>query len=270
VRALVLVLDSVGIGHAPDAANYGDEGTNTLGHIFEKVPDLSLPNLSALGLPELVPIAQAQRPYRASFGKMQERSAGKDTTTGHWEIAGVIVDVPFAVFERFPDELVRAIEREAGVRFIGNYACSGTTILQELGAEHVRTGNPILYASADSVLQIAAHENVLPLRRLYEICEIARQHADRYRIGRVIARPFDGAPGSFRRTARRHDYSLKTAAHNFECDCRCKLTGHRCRKDQRCFCGGRNYRIASHFFKRRRHGQDRQSLGENESRFDLR
>jgi phosphopentomutase len=224
VRALVLVLDSVGIGYAPDAANYGDEGANTLGHIFEKLPDLSLPNLSALGLPKIVEsvrramLRQAASsagqmrpvaPHRASFGKMQERSAGKDTTTGHWEIAGVIVDVPFAVFETFPDELVRAIEREAGVKFIGNYARSGTTILQELGVEHVRTSNPILYTSADSVLQIAAHENVLPLRRLYEICEIARQHADRYRIGRVIARPFDGAAGNFRRTARRHDYSLK-------------------------------------------------------------
>jgi phosphopentomutase len=140
---------------------------------------------------------------------MQERSAGKDTTTGHWEIAGVIIEEPFATFEKFPDELVRAIEREAKVKFIGNYARSGTTILQELGAEHIRTGHPILYTSADSVLQIAAHEDVLPIRKLYEICEIARQHANRYRIGRVIARPFDGAIGNFRRTARRHDFSIK-------------------------------------------------------------
>jgi phosphopentomutase len=140
---------------------------------------------------------------------MQERSAGKDTTTGHWEIAGVIIEEAFAVFEKFPDELVRVIEREAKVKFLGNYARSGTTILEELGAEHVRTGNPILYTSADSVLQIAAHEEVLPIPRLYEICEIARQHADKYRIGRVIARPFDGAKGKFRRTARRHDFSMK-------------------------------------------------------------
>jgi len=223
MRALLIVLDSAGIGYAPDAANYGDEGANTLGHIFEKVPDLSLPNLSALGLPKIVELARramlrqasspgqtrATAPYRGSFGKMQERCTGKDTTTGHWEMAGVIVDEPFATFEKFPGELVHSIEREAGVKFIGNYARSGTTILQELGAEHLRTSNPILYTSADSVLQIAAHENVLPLRRLYEICEIARQHADRYRIGRVIARPFDGAAGNFRRTARRHDYSLK-------------------------------------------------------------
>jgi phosphopentomutase len=145
----------------------------------------------------------------ASFGKMQERSAGKDTTTGHWEIMGVIIEEPFATFEKFPDELVRKIEREAHVKFIGNYARSGTTILQELGAEHFRTGHPILYTSADSVLQIAAHEDVLPIRKLYDICEVARHHADRYRIGRVIARPFDGATGSFRRTARRHDFSMK-------------------------------------------------------------
>jgi phosphopentomutase len=140
---------------------------------------------------------------------MEERSAGKDTTTGHWELAGVILDVPFAVFAKFPYELVRAIEHEAGVKFIGNYAQSGTTILEELGAEQIRTGHPVLYTSADSVLQIAAHEDVIPIPKLYEICEIARRQGDRYRIGRVIARPFDGAPGNFRRTARRHDYSMK-------------------------------------------------------------
>jgi phosphopentomutase len=140
---------------------------------------------------------------------MQERSAGKDTTTGHWEIAGVILEKPFATFERFPDELVRAIERDAGVEFIGNYAQSGTTILAELGAEHVRTGKPILYTSADSVLQIAAHEQVVRTDRLYEICTVARQHADRFHIGRVIARPFTGSEGNFSRTARRHDFSME-------------------------------------------------------------
>jgi phosphopentomutase len=215
MRALVLVLDSVGIGHAPDAAKYGDEGANTLGHIFARVPDLRLPNLSALGLTKVLDenYSWARKsfalPQLASFGKMEERSAGKDTTTGHWELAGVILDVPFAVFAKFPYELVRAIEHEAGVKFIGNYAQSGTTILEELGAEQVRTGQPILYTSADSVLQIAAHEEVIPIPKLYEICEIARRQSDRYRIGRVIARPFDGAPGNFRRTARRHDYSMK-------------------------------------------------------------
>jgi phosphopentomutase len=212
VRALVLVLDSVGIGGAPDAVAYGDEGADTLGHILERMPELRLPALESLGLQELVPAYRSNRSYTAygaSYGKMQERSAGKDTTTGHWEIAGVILEEPFATFERFPDELVRAIERDAGVQFIGNYAQSGTTILHELGAEHIRTGKPILYTSADSVLQIAAHEQVLRIDRLYDLCTIARQHADRFHIGRVIARPFTGPEGNFSRTARRHDFSME-------------------------------------------------------------
>ena len=213
VRALVLVLDSVGVGNAPDAAAYGDAGANTLGHILERMPELRLPNLCSLGLPEILSFDKARldrvSPYQGSYGRMQERSAGKDTTTGHWEIAGVVLEEPFAVYERFPDELVRAIEREAGIEFIGNYARSGTAILEELGAEHVRTGKPILYTSADSVLQIAAHEEVVPTDRLYEICEVARGQADRSRIGRVIARPFRGTEGNFVRTPRRHDFSMK-------------------------------------------------------------
>ena len=210
VRALVIVLDSVGIGHAPDAEKYGDEGANTLVHILEAVPDLALPNLTRLGLDELIGRGRGNAPgYLASFGKMQERSAGKDTTTGHWELAGLILDEPFAVFERFPESLVRRIEQETGVQFIGNYARSGTTVLEELGPEHMKTGRPILYTSADSVLQIAAHEEVVPIDRLYEICEIARRLSDPYRIGRVIARPFLGENGNFRRTSRRHDFSMK-------------------------------------------------------------
>lgn len=212
MRALLLVLDSVGIGGAADAAQYGDNGANTLGHILEQTPELRLPNLEALGLREVVPTHRSYgsyATYKGSYGRMQERSAGKDTTTGHWELAGVILDQPFATFERFPDELVRAIEHDAGIQFIGNYPQSGTTILKELGAEHVRTGKPILYTSADSVLQIAAHEQVLRIDRLYEICTVARQHADRFRIGRVIARPFTGPEGNFSRTARRHDFSIE-------------------------------------------------------------
>jgi phosphopentomutase len=215
MRALLIVLDSVGIGHAPDAAKYGDEGANTLGHIFARCRDTWLPNLCALGLPKILDEKYSWTrktfalPYLGSFAKMEEKSAGKDTTTGHWEIAGVILDVPFSVFARFPYELVDAIEREAGVKFIGNYACSGTTILEQLGAEHIYTGNPILYTSADSVLQIAAHEKIIPLERLYEICEIARRHADKFRIGRVIARPFIDGDGKFTRTANRHDFSIK-------------------------------------------------------------
>lgn len=211
MRALLLVLDSVGIGHAPDAAQYGDEGANTLGHIFEKVPELSLPNLCSLGLDQLVPMsalrATGEKPA-ASFGKMRERSTGKDTTTGHWEIAGLIVEQAFATFDCFPPELVRQIESQAGVQFIGNYASSGTVILNQLGPEHLRTKRPILYTSADSVLQIAAHEALIPVEELYEICRIARRACDPYRIGRVIARPFVGEPGAFQRTARRHDFSI--------------------------------------------------------------
>jgi phosphopentomutase len=214
VRALLLVLDSVGIGHAPDAAKYGDEGANTLGHIFSRVRKLHLPNLCALGLPRILDEKyswtrkSSSLPALASFGKMQERSAGKDTTTGHWEIAGVIVDLAFSVFERFPYELVRAIERDAGVKFIGNYARSSTTILEDRGAEHLYTGHPILYTSADSVLQIAAHEEIIPVKKLYEICRVAREHADKFRIGRVVARPFLGKR-KFTRTANRHDFSMK-------------------------------------------------------------
>ncbi|MFL6584695.1 MAG: phosphopentomutase [Chthoniobacterales bacterium] len=206
MRALLLVLDSVGIGNAPDAASYGDTGANTLGHLFAHVPDLCLPTLESLGLARLF---GRNNLVRASYGKMRERSAGKDTTTGHWELAGAVLEQPFAVYERFPDDLVHAIEAEAGVQFIGNYARSGTTILEELGAEHVQSGRLILYTSADSVLQIAAHEKVVPLDRLYEICRIARHHCDPLRIGRVIARPFVGEPGTFRRTANRHDFSMR-------------------------------------------------------------
>ena len=206
MRALLLVLDSAGCGRAPDAAAYGDEGADTLGHIFAAQPALALPALFSLGLGQIIGAKNAPQPI-ASHGRMRERSHGKDTTTGHWEIAGVILDQPFATYPRFPAELVAAIQSEAGITFLGNYPQSGTTILVELGAEHVRTGQPILYTSADSVLQIAAHESVIPLPRLYEICRIARRHADPWRIGRVIARPFAGEGGAFQRTSGRHDFS---------------------------------------------------------------
>lgn len=207
MRALLLVLDSVGAGAAPDASAYGDEGADTLGHLLERRPDLRLPNLWSLGLGQILHRDPFPDP-QASFGRMRERSVGKDSTTGHWELAGAVLDRPFAVFEKFPDELVGKIERESGVQFIGNVAASGTQIIQDLGEEHVRTGKPILYTSADSVLQIAAHEEVIPVPRLYEVCRTARKHADAYRIGRVIARPFIGAPGRFERTSRRHDFSM--------------------------------------------------------------
>ena len=205
MRALLLVLDSVGCGAAPDAAQYGDAGSHTLGHIYERTPGLSLPTLEALGLASIL---GRPRAASASWGKMRERSAGKDTTTGHWEIAGVEFEVPFATFEHFPDSVVRAIEQEAAVKFIGNFPRSGTIVLDELGTEHLRTGKPILYTSADSVMQIAAHEGVLPLKKLYALCEIARRHCDLLRVGRVIARPFIGEAGAFQRTAGRHDYAM--------------------------------------------------------------
>ncbi len=215
MRALLIVLDSVGIGGAPDAAAYGDEGADTLGHVRGRMPGLELPHLASLGLwrahcraPGTAPGLAALRPG-ASYGWMAEASAGKDTTTGHWEIAGAVTREPFATFEAFPAGLVRAIEREAGVEFIGNYPQSGTVILGELGAEHLATGRPILYTSADSVMQIAAHEEAFGLQRLYALCEVARRHADPERIARVIARPFTGEVGAFTRTGNRHDYSMR-------------------------------------------------------------
>jgi phosphopentomutase len=205
-RALLIVLDSVGVGNAPDAAQYGDAGTNTVGHIIQRVPDIQIPTLRALGLDRI--LGNGGPEPRASWGRMREQSAGKDTTTGHWEIAGAIVREPFGTFEKFPPELVSAIEREAGVTFVGNFPASGTAIIEQLGAEHVAQGRPILYTSADPVMQIAAHEEAFGLERLYEVCKIARRHCDPFRVGRVIARPFTGKPGAFTRTANRHDYSM--------------------------------------------------------------
>ena len=213
-RAIIVMMDSCGAGEAPDAAEYGDEGSDTLGHTATAVGGLDLPNLQRGGLGNLhgnlkgVPAADSPT---MGYGKLTEASAGKDSTTGHWEIAGIITTEPQATFTEigFPDELVKAVETEAGCEFIGNYAASGTEILEELGPEHMKTGKPILYTSADSVFQIAAHKEVIPLEELYRICRIARKHCDRYRIGRVIARPFEGSPGNFKRTYERHDYAME-------------------------------------------------------------
>ena len=208
-RALLIVLDGAGVGAAPDAARYGDQGSDTIGHVLRET-GVALPTLAQLGLHRLLGLPDAPAP-RAMHGRMRERSAGKDSTTGHWEIAGIELAEPFAVFDRFPDALVRTIEAETGVTFLGNFAASGTAIVEELGPEHLATGRPILYTSADSVLQIAAHESVIPVPRLYAICEIARRHANAHRIGRVIARPFTGPPGAFERT-QRHDFSMAPPA----------------------------------------------------------
>lgn len=206
MRSLLIVLDSVGVGAAPGAAACGDAGADTLGHILART-GLRLPTLDALGLARIM--GRVGPAPGASWGRMRPRAAGKDSTTGHWEIAGVVLDEPFAVFEAFPPELVAAIEVEGGVSFLGNLPASGTEVIERLGEEHLRTGRPILYTSADSVLQIAAHEAVLPVPRLYALCELARRHADAFRIGRVIARPFEGTPGRFRRTPRRHDFAMR-------------------------------------------------------------
>ena len=210
-RVILIVLDSVGIGSLPDAHLYGDEGSNTLGHIAESYPDFKLPNLIELGLGNidennaLPKVAVAM----ASYGKAMERSAGKDTTTGHWEIAGSVLEKPFPVFARgFPKEFIDRFEDAIGRKTIGNYAASGTVIIQELGDEHVRTGFPIIYTSADSVFQLAIHEDVIPIDEQYHMCHIAREMlVGPYEVGRVIARPFIGTSGKYTRTSRRKDFA---------------------------------------------------------------
>ena len=210
-RVIWIVLDSVGIGELPDAADYGDVGRTTLGHIAE-YRALKIPTLVELGLANIAPLknlAPVANP-KASFGKGATHSPGKDTTTGHWEMAGVWLDQAFPVYPNgFPGEIIRAFEKEIGRGTLGNKPASGTEIIKELGEEHVRTGKPIVYTSGDSVFQIAAHERVIPIAELYRMCEIARRLLDgKHRVGRVIARPFDGEAGNFKRTSRRHDYAV--------------------------------------------------------------
>lgn len=213
-RIHLIVMDSVGIGEAPDAEAFGDTGSDTLGHIAESVGGLTMPNLEMLGLSNIEPVqgvAAAETPA-AYYGKLQEASVGKDTMTGHWEIMGLNIDTPFKVYpEGFPASLIQALEEKTGRKVIGNKPASGTEILDELGQEHMETGAIIVYTSADPVLQIAAHEEVVPLEELYRICEIARELtlAPEYLVGRIIARPFLGEPGAFKRTSNRHDYALK-------------------------------------------------------------
>lgn len=213
-RIHVLVLDSVGIGEAPDAARFGDEGADTLGHIVKATGGLDVPHLISLGLGNIRPIPgllSTETP-KAFYGKMEERSIGKDTMTGHWELMGLHIDRPFKTYPNgFPQSLIDELERRTGRKVIGNRPASGTAIIDELGPEQIETGALIVYTSADPVLQIAAHEEVIPLDELYEICEIARELTKRpeYLVGRVIARPYIGEPGAFVRTSNRHDYALK-------------------------------------------------------------
>ena len=217
-RITLMVLDSLGMGEMPDAEEWGDGGADTLGHICAS-RQLRLPNLERYGLGNIRPlegVAAVESP-RASYGRCALRSNGKDTTTGHWEMAGIILERAFPTYpEGFPAEVIESFVRETGVPgVLGNLPASGTEIIKELGVEHVRTGKPIVYTSADSVFQIAAHEEVIPVARLYEICEAARRLlSGRHEVGRVIARPFTGEAGAFQRTENRHDYAVPPPPEN--------------------------------------------------------
>jgi len=210
-RVIWIVLDSVGVGEMPDAAQYGDAGSDTLGHIAQS-RKLHLDNLCRLGLGNIRPLDRLppDAAPEGAYGKCSLASPGKDTTTGHWEMAGIHLAKPFPVYPHgFPPEVMNEFERRIGRATLGNKAASGTEIIQELGEEHVRTGSPIVYTSADSVFQVAAHEEVIPLFELYKICDTAREILrGKHEVGRVIARPFIGSPGSFTRTTNRHDYAV--------------------------------------------------------------
>lgn len=211
-RVILIIMDSVGAGELPDAGRYGDTGSHTLNHIFERYPQMNLPNLSSLGLASIsgVKIAPFRGRVRGAYGKMAERSEGKDTITGHWEICGLTMDEPFRTFteEGFPEEFIAAFEARIGRSVIGNYSASGTEIIRVLGEEHRRTGSPIVYTSADSVFQVAANVEVIPMETLYEYCEAARELlVGQWLVGRVIARPFIEKDGNYVRISGRHDYT---------------------------------------------------------------
>lgn len=209
----IIVMDSVGIGEAPDAAKFGDEGSDTLGHIAEKMAGLTMPTMGALGLSNIREIQGVEKAHtpKGYFGMMQEASVGKDTMTGHWEIMGLNIDTPFKVYpEGFPQKLLEELEQRIGRKVLCNLPYSGTAVIDDYAKEHMETGAIIVYTSADPVLQIAAHEEIIPLEELYKICEIARELTldAEFLVGRVIARPFVGEEGNFKRTSNRHDYAL--------------------------------------------------------------
>lgn len=211
-RAVLIVLDSVGIGELPDAADYGDVGSNTIKNIYMNVENFSLPNLEKMGLLNIVGNEDINKNHKftGTVAKCSEKSKGKDTTTGHWEISGLVLEHPFPTYPKgFPNDFIKEFEEKVGRKTIGNYPASGTEIIKELGKEHVDTGNLIVYTSADSVFQIAAHEDVVPLDELYKICETARALLQgEHGVGRVIARPFTGTEGNYTRTGNRKDFSL--------------------------------------------------------------
>jgi phosphopentomutase len=215
-RVILIVLDGVGAGAAPDAAAYGDEGAHTLAHVAEAAGGLRVPNLEALGLGHLSALAGVRRTGQPDgcFGRMAQLSRGKDSTTGHWEMTGVVLDTPFPTYPNgFPKEVIDAFQQAIGRKTLGNYAASGTTIIQDMGLQHLQTGSPIVYTSADSVFQVAAHERVIPVEELYGMCRAARRIlAPPYQVARVIARPFTGEPGAFTRTEGRRDFSVEPPA----------------------------------------------------------
>ena len=214
-RVILIVMDSVGVGHLPDAWRFNDDRTHTLLHIYQQTGRLDIPNLCALGICEIVTVGCKPQEIIGCYGKMAERSANKDTTTGHWEIAGLVLDVAFPTYPHgFPPDIIKAFEKKIGKKVLGNYPASGTKIIEALGEEHLKSGRPIVYTSADSVFQIAAHEEIIPLATLYDYCRIARGIlTGRDAVGRVIARPFVGTPGQFERhNAARKDFSLAPPA----------------------------------------------------------
>lgn len=211
-RVVLIILDSCGIGELPDADKYNDIGSNTLGNTAKAVGGISLPHLENLGFGNITPIlgVKPEEKPEANFGRMAEQSLGKDSTIGHWEIAGLIIDKPFPLYQQgFPSEIMEKFKRTVGKDILGNKPASGTEIIKELGEEHIKTGKLIVYTSADSVFQIAAHEEIVPVEKLYEFCQKAREIlVDKHGVARVIARPFIGKPGNFQRTERRKDFSL--------------------------------------------------------------
>ncbi len=210
-RVVILVLDSLGVGELPDAKDYNDLGADTLGHTYEKLNGLTIPRLEKIGLLQFLKNSELSQPIEAYWSRMKESSRGKDTATGHWEMMGIVMKVPFQTFlEGFPEDLMQAWMKETGLGYLGNKAASGTVIIDELGAEHLKTLNPIVYTSADSVFQIAAHEKYFGLKKLHDLCAQTREflNKSKYQVGRVIARPFIGEVESFKRTGNRKDYAL--------------------------------------------------------------
>ena len=254
-RAVVIVLDGVGAGQAPDAGRYGDLGANCLSNCARAVGQLKLPTMGELGLGNVTEILGTPPTGGAGgvFGRLEEAAAGKDSTTGHWELMGVTLTRPLPTYPNgFPAELVAAFESAIGRGTLGNKAASGTAIIQELGEEHVRTGKPILYTSADSVFQLAAHEEIIPLDQLYDMCLVARQLLQgENAVGRVIARPFIGRPGEFTRTAHRRDFSLEPPGETLPGPAHgLRLRGARHRQDRRPVCRSGAYRVQSHGYQR--------------------